>query len=240
MYERTKVYFDNSIEVIEKHSGKYGAPGMKRMKRKKATPEQVERQNQWRRERSVRWLLKKNFGQHDYWLTLTYRKGERPTCLEEAKKQVQKFLRQMRDWYKRQGEPMKYILVTEYGSRGGVHHHMVVNRIPGADVEIAKKWIYGNPQFTLLYLRGEFRKLANYIAKRPAEDNAIKEKWYSRSRNLEEPTMEKRVMRRRTFSQEPFVPKGFYLEKESIYAGINPITGHPYRYYTLVKINGRC
>ena len=240
MYERTRVFFRNSIEVMEKHTGKYGAPGMKRSKRAKPTPEQMAKQNQWKKERDIRWLLKENFGEHDYWITLTYRPGERPISLEAAKTQVQKFLRQMRTWYKRQGTDMKYIVITEYGSRGGVHHHIVVNRIPGTDIEIARKWTYGNPQFTLLYLQGDFRKLANYIAKQPAQDNAIKEKWYSRSRNLQKPRMEKRVMRRKTFTQDPFVPKGFYLEKESLYAGTNPITGHPYRYYTLVKINRRC
>lgn len=240
MYERTRVFFRNSIEVMEKHTGKYGAPGMKRSKRAKPTQEQMAKQNQWKKERDIRWLLKENFGEHDYWITLTYRPGERPISLEAAKTQVQKFLRQMRTWYKRQGTDMKYIVITEYGSRGGVHHHIVVNRIPGTDIEIARKWTYGNPQFTLLYLQGDFRKLANYIAKQPAQDNAIKEKWYSRSRNLQKPRMEKRVMRRKTFAQDPFVPKGFYLEKESLYAGTNPITGHPYRYYTLVKINRRC
>lgn len=240
MYERTKVFFHNSIEVMEKHTGKYGAPGMKRSKKKKPTPEQMAKQNQWKKERDIRWLLKENFNEHDYWTTLTYRREERPANLEAAKVQIQKFLRQMRSWYKRQGSDMKYIVATEYGSRGGVHHHIVVNRIPGADIEMAKRWPYGNPQFTLLYLQGDFRKLASYIAKQPAEDNAIKEKWYSRSRNLQKPRMEKRVMRRKTFAQDPFVPKGFYLEKESLYAGTNPITGHPYRYYTLVKINRRC
>lgn len=240
MYERTKVYFDGSIEVMEKHTGKYGAPGMKRTKRKKPTPEQMAKQNQWKKERDVRWLLKTNFGEHDYWITLTYRIGERPPSLEAAKVQIQKFLRQMRTWYKKQGEEMKYIVITEYGSRGGVHHHLVVNRINGADIEMSKKWIYGNLQFTLLYLRGEFRKLANYIAKQAEEDSAIKEKWYSRSRNLQKPKMEKQVMRRKTFAQDPFVPKGFYLEKDSLCSGTNPITGHPYRYYTLIKINRRC
>ena len=240
MYERTKVFFRNSIEVMEKHTGKYGAPGMKRSKRAKPTTEQMAKQNQWKKERDIRWLLKENFGEHDYWITLTSRPGGRPISLEAAKLQIQKFLRQMRDWYKKQGTPMKYIVITEYGSRGGVHHHIVVNRITGTDVEVAKKWPYGNPQFTMLYLQGDFRKLANYIAKQPAEDNAIKKKWYSRSRNLQKPKMEKRVMKRKTFAQDPFVPKGFYLEKESLYAGTNPITGHPYRYYTLVKINRRC
>ena len=238
MYERTKVFFRNSIEVMEKHTGRYGAPGMSRTKRKKPTPEQMAKQNQWKKERDIRWLLKENFDEHDYWMTLTYRREERPASLEAAKVQVQKFLRQMRSWYKRQGTDMKYIVITEYGSKGGVHHHIVVNRIPGADMEMAKKWPYGTPQYALLYLQGDFRKLASYIAKEPVNEKT--KKWYSRSRNLRKPQMKKQIMKRKTFSQEPFVPKGFYLEKETLYSGINPITGHPYRYYTLVKINRRC
>ena len=238
MYERTKVFFKNSIEIYEKHTGKYGAPGMKRSKRVKPTPEQMARQNQWKKERDIRWLLKENFSEYDYWTTLTYRREERPISLEAAKAQVQKFLRQIRTWYMKQGTDLKYIVITEYGSKGGVHHHIVVNRIPGCDVEMVKKWPYGNPGFALLYSKGDFRKLANYIAKLP--DNEKKKKWYSRSRNLQKPKMEKKVMKRKTFQKEPFVPKGFYLEKESLYAGTNPITGHPYRYYTLVKINRRC
>ena len=240
MYERTKVLFHNSIEIMEKHTGRYGAPGMKRAERKKPTPEQMAKQNQWKKERDIRWLLKANFGEHDYWTTLTYKPGERPVNIEIAKVQVQKFLRQMKSWYKKQESNLKYIVITEYGSRGGVHHHIVMNRIPGTDIEVAQKWPYGKPSFSLLYLEGDFRKLASYIAKQPSEENAIKDKWYSRSRNLQKPEMEKRIMRRKTFSQEPFVPKGYYLEKESLYSGINPITGHPYRYYTVIKINRRC
>lgn len=240
MYEREKVLFRDSIEVMEKHTGKYGAPGTPRAKRKKPTPEQMAKQNQWKKERLIRWLLKENFEEHDYWVTLTYKKEERPPDLKTAKGQVQKLLRKLRDWYKRKGVMLKYIVVTEYGIRGGVHHHLVLNRIPGIDVELVKQWIYGKANFSLLYREGGFRKLANYIAKLPAEDNALKGKWYSRSRNLKLPKIVKQVMHRKTFTKEPFVPKGYYLDKESLYAGVNPVTGHMYRYYTLVKINRRC
>ena len=205
---------------------------MKRQKRKKPTPEQMAKQNQWKKERDIRWLLKMNFDQYDYWTTYTYRREERPVSIETAKDHIQKHLRKMRDWCKKQGLQLKYIVITEYGSRGGVHHHVVMNRIPGMDMEITKNWSYGNISFNLLYLKGDFRQLASYIAKLPAEDNSIKDKWYSRSRNLKKPAMEKKPMKRKTFSKEPFVPKGYYLDKESVYSGTNPITGHLYRYYT--------
>lgn len=235
MYERTKCFCGDSIEVEEHHSGRYGAPGMKRQEKKRPTPEQMARQNQWRKERDIRRLLKTNFGEYDYWLTLTYRQGERPESIGEAKEQAQKFLRRMRSFYKGRGHPLKYIIVTEIGSRGGVHHHIVMSRIEGGDVAVAKNWPHGHPQIGLLYTEGGFRKLAGYIAKQEG-----RAKWYSRSRNLKKPRIVKQVMRRRTFSEEIRVPKGYYLEKGSVWSGVNPVTGHPYRYYTLVRINRRC
>ena len=236
MYERTRVFFRSSIEIEEKHTGRYGAPGMERAKRKKPTPEQMAKQNQWKKERDIRWLLKENFDEHDYWATLTYRKGERPVDMDQAKEQVQKFLRKMREQYRKKGSPFRYIAVIEVGSKGGMHCHIVMNRIEGGDVLVAKHWPYGHAAFSLLYLEGGFRKLANYIAKQADTGK----KWYSRSRNLQKPKIKKEVMKRKTFTKKPYVPKGYYLEKESLYFGTNPVTGHPYRYYTLVKINGRC
>lgn len=187
MYERTKVFFKTSIEIEEKHTGRYGAPGMKRAKRKKPTPEQMERQNQWKKEKAIRHLLKENFDEHDYWITLTYKKDMRPETQAQAKEQVQKFLRKMRDQYKKRNVPLRYIAAIEIGSRGGIHCHIVMNRIEGGDVLVAKHWPHGHAAFSLLYLEGGFRKLANYIAK-----NTSSRKWYSRSRNLRKPRTKKR------------------------------------------------
>ena len=41
----------DSLEIEEKHTGRYGASGQKRQKRKKATPDDIKRQNQWKKER---------------------------------------------------------------------------------------------------------------------------------------------------------------------------------------------
>ena len=38
----------NTREVEEKHTGRYGARGQKRQKRRKATPEEIAKQNQWK------------------------------------------------------------------------------------------------------------------------------------------------------------------------------------------------
>ena len=72
MYKRDIWTFKDSLEVEEKHTGRYGAPGQRREKKKKATPEQIKKQNQWMKVRKVRRLIKWNFTEGDYWLTFTY------------------------------------------------------------------------------------------------------------------------------------------------------------------------
>lgn len=78
----------NTREVEEKHTGRYGARGQKRQKRRKATPEEIAKQNQWKKERDVRRLIKWNFGIGDYWFTLTYKKGSRPPWKQMQKDMI--------------------------------------------------------------------------------------------------------------------------------------------------------
>lgn len=233
MYLRKRYHFPLSIEAEENHSGKYGAPGQARQKRKKPTPEQIAKQNQWNKEKNTRRLIKKNFGANDYWITLTYQKDLRAKGMEEAKLDIQEFLKKLRKEYKKAGQPLKWILATEQGKRGGIHHHLIINRIPEGDVCITKNWKKGGVHITLLYERGEYKVLADYIAKNPGEQQ---EKRYSRSRNLIIPKPVIREMKRPTWTQDPKPPKGYYLDKNSLIEGINPVTGFRYRHYTFVKL----
>lgn len=117
----------NTREVEEKHTGRYGARGQKRQKRRKATPEEIAKQNQWKRERDVRRLIKWNFGIGDYWFTLTYKKGSRPPW-KQMQKDMSKFIRKLRDKYKKYGWELKYIYRLEIGKNGGPHVHILINR----------------------------------------------------------------------------------------------------------------
>ena len=53
-YEKKTYRYRNAIEIEERHTGRYGAPGLKRQKKKKPTPEQMERQNQHNKEKKAR------------------------------------------------------------------------------------------------------------------------------------------------------------------------------------------
>lgn len=65
-----------TLEVEEKHTGRYGARGQKREPKKEPTPEDIIRQNQWKRVRELRRLVKWNFTTGDSWITLTYQKDK--------------------------------------------------------------------------------------------------------------------------------------------------------------------
>ena len=236
MYKRKTYHFENCYEVEEYHNGRYGAPGEPRVKIRKATKEQIKKRNQYNKEKRLRRKLRKNFKKNDYWLTLTYTKDNRPEEMKKATKDVTSFLNKLRRYYKKQGQELKWVLHTEVGSRGGTHHHLVLNRIQDGDIAIRKCWVKGGVHIDLLYEEGGFKKLANYLAKVPDEKNKMKNSRYSCSRNLITPEPEVKIMKRKTWKEEPKPRKGYYLEKESYFEGINPVTRHKYRYYTMVRV----
>ena len=94
-WQKKTIRFENVWEITEYHSAKYGAPGMERMKRKKATPEMIEKINQHNRERTCRWKLLNNFRPGDYFTLLTYRKEKRPADMIQAKKDFEKFYKKV-------------------------------------------------------------------------------------------------------------------------------------------------
>ena len=157
-----------SLEIEEKHTGRYGARGQKREKRKKASPEDIKRQNKWKRERDLRRLIKWNFGKYDYWMTITYRKGDRPAW-EQMKKDLGKLIRKVRTKYRKKGWELKYIYRLAIGKKGGPHVHILINREAdqetGADRIISELWENGHVYFASLYDAGGYVKLSEYITK---------------------------------------------------------------------------
>lgn len=245
--------FPNSNEYEYKYAGNYGAKGEKRGKRKKVTPEQIKKQNQSNREKKMRRLIKANFIPDDIWATLKYPKGTRKP-LGEVKKDMKAFLANMRKEYKKRGEAFKFIYRMEIGERGGIHIHILVNRLrgkPDTDIIIKECWEYGRVNYESIYEYGGYKKLANYIVKQPNEEMEMQLKLfpeedrkklinYSSSRNLIRPEPERTVYRRRTvrklIENGPEPTPGYYIDKESIHYGVNPYTGMSYYHYTEYRI----
>lgn len=251
MHVKVKYEFPDSNEYEYKWAGRYGAPGERRAKREKATPEQIQKQNQKLRETKMRRLIKANFTRDDFWMTLKYKKGERPP-ISQVRKDVKDLLNQMRKVYKARGEQFKFIYRMEVGSRGGVHVHILMNRIggePATDLLVSRAWKSGAVNYEHLH-GGDYQRLADYIVKPPSPEaqkhiDAMPEEErkefikYSSSRNLVRPVpKEKKYKRsvRKLVTEGPKPSKGFYIDKESIVTGVNPFTGQSYMYYTEIKI----
>lgn len=245
--------FPNSIEYEFKYAGGYGAKGEKRTKKKKATPEQIKKQNQLNREKRMRRLIKANWIPDDLWTCLKYPKGEKVTT-KRLNSDLKKFTDGMRKEFKKRGEPFKFVIRKGIGENGGVHVHILCNRArgePQTDVLIKELWTQGAVNFESIYEAGGYEKLANYIVKIPKEEEEeqlslfpeeeqkeyIK---YSTSRNLIRPEPERKVYSkwtmRKIIEDGPKATDGYFVDKNSIVHGINPYTGMSYYHYTEVRI----
>lgn len=240
-----KIYrFENSNEIERIRTGPQPDRGKKREKRKRPTPEQMRKQNQYNREKKTRRIIKANFKENDYWLTLTYKNG-RKTSVEQAKSDKRKFLRYMRREYTKRGEKLKWVGVYERGKRGAVHHHFVINRIPDTDVIVKQAWKQiegaGRVDMQLLYEDCEFRRLANYIMKAEVMNDKgepVERGNVTHSKNLVIPEPEVRKTTRKKILDQPVPNPGYYIDTESICQGVNEITGREYLHYIEIRIKG--
>ena len=181
-------------------------------------------------------------------MTITYRKGDRPTWAEMIK-DIQKLIKDVRKCYRKIGKELKYIYRLQIGKRGGPHIHILANRVQsqdgGTDIFFSECWKKGHINFRSLYETGNFEDLAEYIAK-PIEEWEPKEaKRYHPSRILIRKEPKEKVINRRNLVDKqgrmiyPKAPKGYYIDPDSVRMGINPVTGYAYRHYTLIKLDRR-
>lgn len=156
--------------------------GGKRVKRKPSTEAQKKLNKRHREEKLVR-LLHANFTPEDLEIHLTYR-GQQPESDEEAARIVRNYIRRVQRLRKKLGlPPLKYIVVTERGKRGGrYHHHITISGGIDRDT-LENMWEHGYAnsrrlQFTEEGLAG----LGHYIVKSP-----VGKKAWTASKNLVDP-----------------------------------------------------
>lgn len=256
-YRQITFRFEDSNEVSYIYDCDYGGTGQ-RSEKTKATPEQIERQNQKNRENKIRREIKANFGPDDYWVTLKYPAGTKKT-VPELKKDFRRFRERLTRRYKKIGEDLKYIYRMEIGKQGGLHIHILINRPAGAqaDVNIKESWKEGHVWYTTLHEEGGYEKLAAYIAKKPDEQVAGQLSLfpeedrnelirYGTSRNLVRPEPEVKTYSRWKVNRildeitsgdyMKLATEGYYIDKDSIQTGVNPVTGKAYLHYIEYRI----
>ena len=162
-------------------------PAGKRRKRCKPTSEIQEKTNQRNAEKRLTRLVHANFTGADLALHLTYRLS--PESVEEAKRDLQNFLRRVKRLREKLGlSPIKYIYRTEEGGRGGrIHHHIILNGGVDRD-ELEKLWGKGLANSKRLQFGEDgIKGLAIYMAK----ERITYRRWHG-SRNLIKPQPEVR------------------------------------------------
>ena len=220
---KTKEIYKRFVYACEMKDGK--PVRCRRKEKSNPTPENVRKYNQQLRERRLIRKANANFGKGDLYLTLTYPRERRPSP-EKARKDIENFRACLRRRYRKSGQEMKWIACTEIGSRGGIHHHMLINQYEDVR-EIAELWEHYGGYAHIQFIRGNnLAKLASYIAKNE----------YSCSRNLIDPPERKKKVKANSWRNDPVVPAGWMLDKESMVTGINPVTGHGYQFYRLVQL----
>ena len=204
--------------------------GRARGPRQNPTPERVAAINQRNAERHLQYLLLENFRAGDLFILLTYREESRPQGRDEAKEQIQAFLRKAREVYRKAGKEFRYIWVCEYREKP-THFHLVCPRIdPGLLAEI---WPHGMVRPEYLYREGHFKQLAEYLIKETSKtfrEGGVHGRRWCGSKNLRKYSVKVEETDYKSWRDKPAVPKGYYLVGE-VETGIDDFNGTPWQYY---------
>ena len=169
-------YMDVQIYPVYRKAGT-------RRGRAKPTSEVQQKLNSENARRAFVRLVHTNFTKRDIALHLTYDEDCLPCSEEEARNDVQKFLRKLRKLYKAKSIELKYVWVCEKGQRSSrVHHHLIVSAGVERDV-IEELWDKGYANSKRLKFTEEgISGLAYYMTKQ----KMFFKRW-SASKNLARP-----------------------------------------------------
>lgn len=246
-YVRDRYQLKNGIEVCEHHMSGCRPAWMPRQKRRKPTPEEMEKANQREKIRRTRRLMLNNFDEGDLYVTLTYRKEERPEDMDQAKRDFTRFMGMVKRRFQKAGADPRWIRNIEQGTRGGWHAHLLIGNEAALDVEgiltevWEKKMGLGRVISERTYMDGGFRNLSAYMAKEARKNDGTLRTSFSTSRNLIRPERERTEYVRRSAIREDgtwkeiVAPDGYYLDTDSVETWENPVTGYPCRRYMLLK-----
>jgi len=157
-----------------------------RNKKSKPTKEVQQKLNEVNAENKFIRICNANFKSTDYKIELTYREEFNPKSEEEAASQLRNFLRRLKNYRKKNGlSELKYVAVTEKGSKKGrYHHHLIIN----GDIslrDLVALWGKGRVGTDILqFNENGIADLARYMLKRSTAPS--KKKWSS-SKNLIHP-----------------------------------------------------
>ena len=238
--KKTIKYRDGTIEVEKYYTARYGL-SVERGVNRVPTPEDVAKVNMRNAVKKIKRLILNNFTSDDWSVTLTYSKDSRPD-IAEARKILSNFKARVKRAYAKEGVEFMWIETTEYESKS-IHHHMIINECNRKALQIIKsQWKCGHIHCSPLWDNGEVEGLAEYYVKetkrtsKKPKGERIRRTLVSHSRNLVMPKTTVKIVSANKWRAEPKAPHGYYIDKNSLYEGVNEITGYRFQYYTLKVI----
>lgn len=208
-----------------------------RGEKRERTKDEMEKQNARNRAIHTQLLILGNF-RNGWHVTLTYPKEGRPPDAESAKKELSNFLKRAKRKYQRAGYEFKWLCVTEIGSHGAMHHHLIIEDIQDGEFSsqrVIRECWNGGKYLTPMYEDGEYQSLSEYLVKKESKED-IPGCRMTHSRNLIMPKEKRQKRKGNTWLPDPKIPKGWQLVKDSLYNGINAFTGLPCQQYLLIEI----
>lgn len=221
----------NTIFITVRQKREKGKGG-KRAPRVNPTPEKVQEVNQRIAERELSMRMNYNLRGGDLHIVLTY--ANIPNN-EEAHKALDKFIRACRKEMKKLGLIFKAVTATEY-KHSRIHHHVVCNF---RDIEtVTRLWKKGNVKVAVLDDSGDYRRLAAYIIKETSktfrDPDAFSKRRYNCTRSMVMPVSRIEEVSAAQLVEDPKAIKDYYVDKDSVYHGMNPFTERPYVEYVMI------
>lgn len=179
-----------------------------RSKKVKPTSEQQKILNAHNAEKRLSRLVRTNFSNRDIYFTLTY--AEEPKSIEQARKDLQNFIRRVKRRLKNNKLPeLKYIATTEIGSKNGrIHHHLIMSCELSINT-LADIWEKGYTNAKALQFNADgIDGLIKYFCKQ----RCSYKKW-STSKNLKQP----KIIERCTISKKKVRELNTYSEDSALF-----------------------
>lgn len=204
-----------------------------RAKRKKQTPEQQKEINRRHAAAKLAMKMANNFKAGDWYVILTI--GGKLPPKAEIKKAFDRFMANLRRYYKKKSKELKYIAVMEHMTgRGRPHAHILINALDAKDMEAIKKyWTLGRPRVELF--GGDVddcSKMAAYFKKEDVEEHSGRVRT---STNLVNPIEKKeKVKRSECYSTRIIPPKGYHVHKRLTYQSYTK-DGYPCQHIIFVR-----
>ena len=232
IYEETIVAGKTILRSIKISSGNHGN---KRGPKINITSDAVRKNNDRLAVKRLTADLNANFKGGDLHITLTY--AEMPSLMQ-AKKDREKFLKDLRNELRKTGMELKYIAVTEYKNKRP-HHHIVVNT---DDLTLINQlWGKGRVHSTPLDSEGNYYKLAEYLIKETTktfrEEDSLHKRRYSCSRSIVHPAVKRQEVDLSKLEEDPEPIRGYYIPKECERRFEHPVTGLEHLEYIEVALD---